>query len=396
VTGSSLHNRARANTFFRGIGFRAAALVLSFAVACGAGEIGLRLAGYSRTYLNPFGSFHEYDPVLGCRGKPDFVGRFRQADFDVVVAHNGLGFRQPEVHPQVVEPDHTLFVLGDSFVWGYGVGQAEVITDQIAMRLPEYRVRNFGLAGSGTVEQMSIFDRHVRDQLDPGDIVILTFLGNDFRDNVGRILQGRLYATIEGGNIREVPPAPRSSSTARFKDKLKDVSYLFNLVSYSCDRAKQWWTAPLKTGPRREPPSEIVLTDAAADADAETITQHYLAKLESACWQNGAHLLVAYIPGQAELGEDDVTATEDLSRAQQQACRSAFFRIAESLELETIDLLPSFLTAKQSSNEGRLTFKHDFHWNPRGHFLAASVICDRIHAATSVARAVDAPEASAR
>ena len=130
-----VRSHATQTSKLRGGIYRAAALVLSLAVACISGELGLRLAGYSQTYLNPFSSFHEYDPALGCRGKANFSGRFRQADFDVVVAHNDLGFRRQEQHPELPVPSHNVFVLGDSFVWGYGVGQSEVITDQMSTRL---------------------------------------------------------------------------------------------------------------------------------------------------------------------------------------------------------------------------------------------------------------------
>ena len=308
----------------------------------------------------------------------------------MVVAHNDLGFRRQEEHPELPVPSHNVFVLGDSFVWGYGVGQSEVITDQMSTRLPEYRVQNFGLAGSGTVEQLSIFNRYVRDQLRRGDVVVLAFLGNDFRDNVGHILNGRLHATIENGEIREIAPEPRSSSAAWLKNKLKDASYLFNLLSYSSGRLKDWRFAPA-AGPRSKPSPEATQADTADDSASVTVTRHYLAALSIACQDKGVPFLVAYIPGQAELAEDDMGSTEDLTRSEQRAYRAAFFRNAQSLDLETIDLLPRFLAVKQSSGQGRLTFEHDFHWNADGHALAATVICESIRASRSVAQAVEAP-----
>ena len=45
------------------------------------------------------------------------------------------------------------------------------------------------------------------------------------------------------------------------------------------------------------------------------------------------------MPGQAELGEDDVTSTSDLSLPEEVACRQAFERMVRDLGLETVDLM---------------------------------------------------------
>ena len=101
------------------------ALGSSFAFACGIAEVGLRIAGYDRTYVNPLHSFHERDPRVGYCGKPDFVGRFYSTQFDVVVAHDSDGFRRQEVRNKASDPANRIFVLGDSYVWGWGVGQGQ-------------------------------------------------------------------------------------------------------------------------------------------------------------------------------------------------------------------------------------------------------------------------------
>ena len=84
------------------------------------------------------------------------------------------------------------------------------------------------------------------------------------------------------------------------------------------------------------------------------------------------------MPGQAELGEDDVTSTSDLSLPEEIACRRAFERLVRDLAIDTVDLMAPMVAAKRSGRSDRMTFTHDFHWNPAGHTVAAETIAGAI------------------
>ena len=361
--------------------FRLGAVLFALSAACAIAEVGLRAFGYTRSYTNPGGSFHEPHPLVGSRGKPNFCGRLRQRDFDVVIRHNELGFRQQETYPEMTAAKHDAYILGDSFVWGYGVGQDDAFSNRLSRLLPDRRVHNFGLAGSGTVEQYLIFRHYVYDALRPGDTVVLAFFGNDFGDNVGRF-DDRVHAAVEGGEIKLVYPPP-PSAWLRVKSKLKDVSALFNLAAFCIDRA---WTPSAVTvrAQRNSPALEKIAKDTSDDSPQVKITRHFLAELKHDCDSRQVRLIVAYVPGQSELGEDDVSSTEDLAPAENPAYRAAFFRIAAALGLETLDLLPDMLAAKRADAARRLTFEHDFHWNPHGHEIAARTIAERMNSAAAL------------
>ena len=70
------------------------AIVLSLLTTAVIGEGALRLAGYSPSNVNPLKSFHEFDPVLGWRGRKLYTARFKRPDFDVVVALDAARFRK--------------------------------------------------------------------------------------------------------------------------------------------------------------------------------------------------------------------------------------------------------------------------------------------------------------
>ncbi len=351
-----------------------AALGLALVTACGIVEVGLRLCGFGHNYTNPMGSFFEPDSELGCHGKANFVGRFHRTDFDVVVEHDADGFRRNELPPDPAAR-HDIYVLGDSFVWGYGVGQHDLLTNQMQRQLGGWRVHNLGLIGAGTVEEYLLFQKHVIDRLRPGDAVLLVFFNNDFGDNIGLHSTGRVCATIDNGEVRVVRPA-RASTMRQWKNWMKDTSYVFNLAAYCEDCYKQ--NSLLKTLPDRAthplPSPEQVRADTCDSSPAVQITRHYLSELSDACRAKQVRFLIAYVPGQAELGEDDVTSTSDLSLPEEVACRQAFGRIARDLAIETIDLTSPMVDAKRVGRFDRVTFPHDFHWNAAGHTLAAEAI----------------------
>ena len=353
--------------------FRLLAVTLSFVFACGIAEVALRVVGYSRSYVCPFGSFHQTDPVLGWRGKPNFSGHWHQGDFDVFIAQTENGFRRLDHGKDPEDVQNTVYVLGDSFVWGYGTSQGENVADQLNFLLPQQQIENYGLAGAGTVQEYAVFEMHVQPRLRRGDTVLLCFFGNDFGDNVGRILEGSLHAEVRDGRVQLVRPDPRRAPS-ELVGKMKDWSYLFNLLCYCGDRLSDSRRCGRMAGRGHAPgdaPSPAVIADASPEVQ---ITRCYLEKFKKACDEKQTQLLVAYIPGQAELGEDDCSVTEDLSLAEQIGYRKAFFRCADQLGIETIDLLPRMLAAKKAGRFDRLTFQHDFHWTKNGHLVAAEMI----------------------
>ena len=186
---------------------RSVSLCVSIAIALGAAEIGMRLVGYSPAYVNAMGSFHQPDLVTGHRGKRNFQGRFKTPQFDVLVAHNDEGFRRQEYQNPLSASSRRMFVFGDSFVWGWGVDQGEPFTDCLSRRLPEWHIKNLGINGTGTVAQYELFASECRDQLQTQDVVLLTFFGNDFADNV----EGARRGEVVDGKVVILPVDPRAA-----------------------------------------------------------------------------------------------------------------------------------------------------------------------------------------
>jgi lysophospholipase L1-like esterase len=355
----------------RGVAMRVAALAGGTIVALLLAEAGLRLAGYDRTYVNPQASFHQPDPRFGYIGKPNFCGRFHSPEFNVVIEHNALGFRR-HVNGGTGSADRrSLFVLGDSFTWGWGVGQGKVFTDLVAKRLGnEWDVHNFGLSATGTVQHAAIFDAYIREKLQPEDVVLLAFFSNDIPDNLSAPLRG----VVRDGEVKIVGPEIEPGRPV--KTWLKEYCLSFNLASFVIDRAIHKRNREKEEEIWRNAPRYDYEQTIPKESAEYIVMREALRRLKRDCENRKARFVVAFIPGHAEV--DGALPIDTGSIRGQTACRQAFFACAGELELETIDLLPYFQQAKHSGQIGRTTFERDMHWNELGHAIAAEAIAGRL------------------
>lgn len=219
---------------------RGVLVTLSLAFSLGALEIGLRVSGCKPQTATALGTFYEYDPLLGWRGKPDIVCRFATTDFDVVVEHGSDGFRRPgpeNVTSQSEPKPPTVWILGDSFTWGWGVAQGETYVDRLNQQCRGTYFRNLGHPGHSAVQEYLL----LRDMLEKGErpaAVAVMFCPNDLVENMA-LERGRPYAVLQGGevNVTNVPvPAPRMFNVSVW---LKNHSLAVNHINYYLMRCRQ-------------------------------------------------------------------------------------------------------------------------------------------------------------
>jgi lysophospholipase L1-like esterase len=331
------------------LGSLALALV-SLALACGAAELGLRLAGYTalyQVYSRPE-LFWRHDARLGWSLEPGARGRFvgprpYPIEFDTEVSINSLGLRGPEPGPPAPGEQRVL-VLGDSVVAGFEVEHSETfvarLEDTLQKRL-EHPVRaiNAGIRGYGT-DQSLLWYRERGRALAP-HVVVLVFSLNDFEDNVTlhrprRPFGKGAFALRPNGALElvgvPVPPYPLCSSwqlgadyapervdgwfsrgACRLQTGLADRSALFTLAATTAARLPglvpflKRATEPEGGAPARAaalpwpPPRRAGATDGAPAADGPSRQQ---AELTSALVQalvrevraDGARFLLLITP----------------------------------------------------------------------------------------------------
>ena len=174
--------------------------------------------------------------------------------------------------------------------------------------------------------------------------MVLAFYNNDFTDNITDDGGTNLFAKIVDGRIVEVPPDHMACSP--LKAMLKDNCCLLNLVAYSYDLAVAMHQAKKNAGMLS---GGTPLPD---DSPAVVITKDFLGRFQKACDEKGARFVLAYVPGQAEIGEAIHPTPEWLRR--EETARRLLNTCTKALNIETIDLMPDFVAARTSGRFPRL------------------------------------------
>lgn len=250
-----------------------ALLAASLLASVGAGEVALRLAGYTAlhaVYSKPE-LFWRHDDRLGWSLEPNARGRYTgprpyPIEFDSTIETNSLGLRGPELAPRASGELRLLF-LGDSFTAGFEVEQPETFTALLErhlgrrLRVP-VSVVNAAVRGYGT-DQSYLWFRE-RGRALGADLVVAVFSANDFEDNVTfhrprRPFGKPAFALRPSGALELVGvPVPRyeacsawvldpgyravrvdgwlARGACEFQMRLADRSALFSLVALSAAR----------------------------------------------------------------------------------------------------------------------------------------------------------------
>lgn len=122
---------------------------------------------------------------------PGFAGRIHVAGRDTEIRSNSLGLRGPELPPKA-PGERRILMLGDSFVFGFGVAAAEavpaVLEELLAGRTTApVRVGNAGMFGTGPREWAYTLDRY-RSSFQPDAVIACTYAGNDPGDTLNHPL----------------------------------------------------------------------------------------------------------------------------------------------------------------------------------------------------------------
>ncbi|HZE88052.1 MAG TPA: SGNH/GDSL hydrolase family protein, partial [Verrucomicrobiae bacterium] len=348
------------------------------AAACAAGEIALRLVRpqpLEAAYMWPDGTL---------RHIPSFSYTYARGEFASVARFNALGLRGPEI-PARKDPARlrTIF-LGDSFVEGAQVEEDLLLTTRL-QRLsgspPRLEVINAGVAGTGTSEELILFDRALA-RLQP-DLVLLGWYPNDVRNNADR----RLFRIVEGQAVAAREPSlPKARFVYDLRKFFASRSHLYMLVKLAVDAATEEDPVERRAGKAAAP-----ALNAAAPLEAEEVFERKPSDLVAGGWNlslallsamkhhveaGGARFVLVVFPSRFQV--DDALWRDQTARiavdpgafdlAKPQRVLSEW---AHATGTPVIDLLDEFRRRNVSNT---FYFKTDAHWNPLGHELAAETI----------------------
>ncbi len=384
------------------------ALVVLFFVllAC---ELAARLVFPSPQYFQSL----PFDPELGFRppanshlSNSDPAGAF---PFRL----NRLGFRGPDL-PIGPKPAGTrrIVFLGDSFLVGWQVREADLVPFLTVAALAHggegVEAYNLACKGYGTVQQGLLLRRHGME-LQPDDVVLCLYVGNDISDN-SRAMVGRTQAS-PGGYLRPfLPPSTQNGEPypdpvwlKPYRSMVRRHSRVFQLVEHRLlrrgwiDSYAQLEGVALDRNERvrlgKLPLPYLELFTPSSPPHWEVAwddTRIALASLRDTAHALGAQFRVAIIPEKGQVQIDATGLEHDAllaSAGQAPLDKQLDWNLPETRLRETLNELDipwvSLLEPlrRETETTAHSMYHQDGHWNARGHRVAAREIVKALRGA---------------
>src|SRR5262249_25444913 len=129
------------------------------------------------------------DPGYGVRANQPNVHTHHHApgEYDVAITTNSAGMRGSRDYPvERVADKRRILVLGDSFAFGYGVGDDQVVSAVLEKSLNErgagkFEVLNLAVSGFGQAEELITWQ--ARGAAYHPDVVAIFYFDNDIGNN---------------------------------------------------------------------------------------------------------------------------------------------------------------------------------------------------------------------
>jgi lysophospholipase L1-like esterase len=305
--------------------------------------------------------FWRYDPRYGWSHVPGTSGFFQTFGIDTVVSINQNGFRGPEISYARNNVDKRLVVLGDSFVWGFGVDYQDMFTTQLEKLLANTEVVNLGVSGYSTDQELLLYQEEGRKYR--ADIVIVVVAANDRPGNdrtVENLVYGKPKFIIRNGKLELInQPVAKTSRLKHTAVWLASRSYVltqFQRVLYEYSGSH---TNSADENEERKGSQIFGLNGAKYEIPPSLqgwrLTLQLLLEMRRLVAADGAEVLIVFGEG---IG---VPVARDMRE---------LFR---SLRIDAM-FLDDYLGASDKS----LHLPDELHWNPAGNMIVAAAVANRI------------------
>jgi hypothetical protein len=352
-------------------------LTLSVLLSALAAELLVRaVRPQPRLVITP-GGFYTADPPGRYRLSPGYRGRiYNRAEYDNEIRINAEGLRGEEVG-QGTENLTRLLSIGDSFVFGVGVEDAETFTSLIARKLTGIGVPaeglNAGIPAFGVPDAVSWLARRGL-ALQPDVVILSIFQGNDLVDASPEreeilIVDGLLVPGKSAGGVKAW--LHRHSHFYVLLKSLLDQPSLRPL------RAKLGLGEPWKVRVLREEfgvYSETATTDLRPAIDA---TDRALDELKALGAVHDFKVVAVLIPSEIQVDRERWQAglaslSLDPAKYDPEVPTSIFVDLLARHSIPTLDLGPVFAQGLADGED--LYYRLDRHWTKQGHELAAEAL----------------------
>ncbi len=303
-------------------------------------------------------------PVYGLCMKKNTTGYQLSKEYDVKIRLNNLGFRGEDFSLEPNLEKKRILVVGDSFVFGYGVNENETLSAKlgglIGAKNPQMNeVLNFGQMSFGTAQELIKF-QEIGLMLSPSLVVLNVYLGNDLYENK------RLFE-LNGSSLNRIPPKITEYERSRkiskwipFSSWLRENSHLFRLIGLLALRILE----------RIPPPQQ---EEEISDNDIE-LYKHILSRFKDITDERGIRLVVTLIPYHVELDEYLANEKPDSKlKTELKYYRESVKLVSAEMNLPVLDFFECF---SKNVDGRRRHYNYDPHWNSYGNEQAAIALYD--------------------
>jgi hypothetical protein len=277
--------------------FRVVAILVSFAIVALFFEAVLQIfiPARLRYSIGERNFFCRFDRELGWAPLENISGQQSVDRKRFVVHQNQFGLRGPDdMQLQRTSGKKRIFVLGDSYIWGFGANQEDLFSAPQVHRT-DNEIINAGVSGYGT-DQEYLFYLRTGQRFEVDQVVLAFTLYNDVDNNLAPIQYNRLkpYFTFNGGELALHNEHIRDSKFRSFKEELYRRSRVANMMAEGFAGLSETLLPK-----RHKPDLDVSVTD--VDRAGIQLTVAIIKKLKEAVEAHNAQLLVVFIPYEAHI-----------------------------------------------------------------------------------------------
>ena len=326
---------------------------------------------------------------------------FLPGSFDVRVVCNSNGLRDTEKDYAKPPEISRIAVLGDSFAWGYGVENQEMVSTVLQNLIPATETLNFGVKGYSTVQEVLRLETEAL-RYEP-DVTLLFFCWNDLEDNFDSKDLSRPIVVVENEDVLEITNRPvQNRHKSPIKQWFQRNVRVFGFARYSSELLQNKFKARRRSEVLRAKPQtlkarskkksknvrmEFSMVDMYAPPTPEmerawTAMHLLLSKAKNLVESDGGSLIVVYV-AMKEAMDTQIFATEmrraglnpESGTLDWDRPSNNLGEICAGLEIQYVDLTPVF---RRQPEPFSLFLKKNAHWSAAGHQLAAETVAARI------------------
>ena len=242
--------------------------------------------------------FCQFDPQLGWAPLPNKTAEHERDGFSVLVHQNSLGLRAPDsLQAARHSQQRRILVLGDSYVWGYGVEQSQMMTAPEVTHTSAELI-NFGVSGYGT-DQEYLFYSRLGTKFDVDEVILVFTPYNDVEENISQEAYDHYkpFFVVENEKLVLHTEHIHHSRMHEFINRLGSSSSVINLFEGAVRELGNRIKVRRLEGSARPLDRQLSATDITQrDRDGVNLTLRIISALRDEVVLKGAKFSVVFVP----------------------------------------------------------------------------------------------------